>query len=50
MEEVLKFHSDFIREVPKTMAVVGSLERITKEDLKKYGDLEILNPEELLGF
>lgn len=50
MEEVLKFHSNFIRKAPKTMAVVGSLERITKEDLKKYGDLEILKTEELFGF
>lgn len=50
MEEVLKFHLDYIKEVPKTMAVVGSLERISKEDLKKYGDLEILTPEELFGF
>ena len=50
MNDILEFHNKFIKGSQKFMAVVGSLERISKEDLERYGDLEILKPEELFGF
>lgn len=50
MYDILEFHKKFIKSTQKSMAVVGSLERISKEDLERYGDLEILKPEELFGF
>ncbi|TDH19964.1 insulinase family protein [Segetibacter sp. 3557_3] len=50
LDDIYKFHQETLAKQPYTYCVVASDKRISMDDLKKYGELQVLNLEELFGY
>lgn len=49
-DDVAKFYSEYIKNKPYTMLVLGSKKRLKPEDLAKYGTVKELTLEEVFGY
>ncbi len=49
-DDLAKFYSEYIKDKPYTMLVLGSKKRLKTEDLAKYGTVKELSLEEVFGY
>lgn len=49
-DDIYKYHQKTLSNQPYTYCVVASEKRISKEDLKKYGEVKVLSLAELFGY
>jgi predicted Zn-dependent peptidase len=50
LDDIYKYHQQTLAKQPYTYCVVASDKRISLDDLKKYGELNVLSPEEIFGY
>lgn len=50
MDDILKYHQQELAKQSYTYCVVASDKKINLEDLKKYGELQVVNLEDLFGY
>ena len=48
--DIKNFHNKNLKSVPYTYCILGSAQKITKEELAKYGEVKIETLEELFGY
>lgn len=49
-EDVKKFHQQNLANKPYTYCIVASDKKVSKDDLKKYGEVKVLTLEEIFGY
>lgn len=49
-DDIYKYHQETLAKQPYTYCVVASNKKISLEDLKKYGELNVLTLEEIFGY
>jgi len=49
-DDIQKFHDSNLKGVPYTYCILGSENKIAPEELKKYGEVKVLTPEEIFGY
>lgn len=49
-DDIYKYHKEELASQPYTYCIVASGKRISMEDLKKYGQVKVLNLDELFGY